>query len=471
MRLNQIFASGALALMIAVLGLNSAQAQNEITAETLIGKSVSDITDAMSKPIEEAITLFKNRQFEDARNKLKTACKANPQMPPAGVIMAQLFVAANQGLAARGELERCVLADPTDPEPYLVFGDLAFQNRQITESGLCFDKAHDLAQAYKSNATRKRNLQIRAYAGQAAVAAAREQHKTEEELLTKWISLEPDSTAAYTRLARCQYRQGGSDNEKKAYATFAKLYDEIDKEKDPSKKVPRPEINMAVLYTQDDKAANAERLMSLAMERATPDDINTRLAVAQWALENGKMTLAKQAGAAAYKVDPESLQAMLLLGVASRYEGDAAKAEQWFRAAHAKTPSNFAVINNLALTLIEQPDETKRRQALEFAQLNQRVNNNLQTPAGREAAATLSWAAFQLGQEAQAEQGIIQVLQSGSVSNEAAYHAAQILNKRGRAAQARQILEPLVKQNGFFPGKEDAKSLLAKLASEGDLLP
>ena len=471
MRLNSLAFGFLAALVFTLMAANTQTLHAQVTAETLIGKSVSDITESMSKPIEEAITLFKNRQFEDARNRLKSTCKAHPQLPPAGVLMAQMFVAANQGLAARGELERCVLANPTDPEPYLVFGDLAFQNRQITESGLCFDKANDLAQAYNANPRRKRNLQIRAYAGQAAVAAAREQHAAEEQLLTKWIGLEPDSTAAYTRLARCQYKQGGDENIRKAYATFGKLYDEIDKEKDPTKKVPRAEINMAVLYSQEGKRDNAKKLMDLALSRAAQDDINTRLAVGQWALENGDVPMAKQAAGAAYKVDPDSLQAMLLLGVAARYEGDATKAEQWFRAAHSKTPSNFAVINNLALTLIEQPDETKRRQALEFAQLNQRVNNNLQTPAGREAAATLSWAAFRLGREADAEKGILQVLQSGSVSNEAAYHAALILNERGRAAQARQILEPLVKQTSFFPGKDDAKTMLAKLASEGDLLP
>ena len=471
MRLNlvPIGTLAALALVISAASTQTAQAQ--LTPEKLIGKSVSDITEVMSRPIEEAITLFQNRQFDEARSKLETTCQIHKQLPPAGVIMAQMFVAANQGLPARGELERCVLNNPTDPEPYLVFGDLAFQNRQITESGLCFDKANELAQAYDANTRRKRDLQIRAYAGQAAVAAAREQHTLEEQLLTKWIGLEPDSTAAYTRLARCQYKQGGDENIRKAYATFGKLYDEIDTEKDPAKKVARPEVNMAVMYTQDKKIDNAKKLMELALQRASQDDINTRLAVSQWALENGDLTMAKKAAGDAYKVDPDSLQAMLLLGVAARYEGDGTKAEQWFRAAHAKTPSNFAVINNLALTLIEQPDETKRRQAMEFAQLNQRVNSNLQTPVGREAAATLSWAAFRMGQEAQAEKGIVQVLQSGSISNEAAYHAAQILNERGRAAQARQILEPLVKQTGYFPGKDDARTLLAKLASEGDLLP
>ncbi len=468
---RRCFTMAAFALATAAIIGPARPADAQVTPETLIGKSVSDISDAISKPIDEAITLFKNRQFDDARNKLKATCQANPQLPPAGVIMAQMFVAANQGLAARGELERCVLNTPNDPEPYLVFGDLAFQNRQVTESGLCFDKANQLCASYDANPRRKRDLQIRAFAGQAAVAAAREQHTMEEQLLGKWIELEPDSTAAYTRLGRCQFKQGGSDNEKRAYATFGKLYDEIDTEKDPAKKVPRPEINMAVLYTQDKRPKNAEQLMKLALQRAAADDINSRLAVSQWALENGDLTLAKSAAAAAYKVDPDSLQGMLLLGVAARYEGDLVKAEQWFRAALGKAPSNFAAINNLSLTLIEKPDETARKQALEFAQLNQRVNTQLNTAAGREAAATLAWAFFRMGREADAEKGMIQILQSGSVSNEAAFHAAKVLVDRGRSQQARQILEPLVKQTNFFPGKSEAKTMLDKLAAEGDLLP
>ena len=136
MRLNSLAFGFLAALVFTLMAANTPTLHAQVTAETLIGKSVSDITESMSKPIEEAITLFKNRQFEDARNRLKSTCKAHPQLPPAGVLMAQMFVAANQGLAARGELERCVLANPTDPEPYLVFGDLAFlcEDEDQTES-------------------------------------------------------------------------------------------------------------------------------------------------------------------------------------------------------------------------------------------------------------------------------------------------------------------------------------------------
>lgn len=446
-------------------------AHAQVKVEDLIGKAVPDITDAIEKPVEQAIKLFGDQKFDEARDLLKATREKNPQLPPEGVIMAQLMVGINQGMAARGELERTVLSDPKDPEPYLVFGDLAFQNRQVTESSLCFEKANELVQSYASNPTRKRDLQIRAFAGLAAVASARMLYPLEEKYLNEWIKLEPDSTAAYTRLGRAQYMQKSEASAQTAYKTFQKLYDEIDKVKDPAKKVPRAEVNMAVLYTQDDKVSNAKKLMELAMSRATPDDVNTRLAVSQWALENGELELAKTAAAAALKADPDSLQGLLLMGITARYNKDYPNAETFFRKALAKAPSNFAAMNNLSIAMIDQPDEAKRRQALEYAQLNQRVNQDLNTPAGRESGATLAWVLFRMGQEADAEAAAIRVLQSGSISNEAAYYLAKILSDRGRSKEAKQILEPLIKQPRFFPGKDEAKDVLARLADQGDLLP
>jgi tetratricopeptide (TPR) repeat protein len=287
----------------------------------------------------------------------------------------------------------------------------------------------------------------------AAIASARMQYPLEEKYLNDWIKLEPDSTAAYTRLGRAQFMQKTEASAGLAYKTFQKLYDEVDKAKDPAKKVPRAEVNMAVLYTQDEKLANAKKLMDLAMSRAEPDDVNTRLA------------------AAALKADPESLQAMLLMGITARYAKDYPNAETYFRKALAKAPSNFAAMNNLSIAMIDQPDEAKRRQALEYAQLNQRVNQDLNTPAGRESGATLAWVLFNMGNEADAENAAIRVLQSGSISNEAAYYLAKILSDRGRAKEAKQILEPLIKQPRFFPGKNEAKDVLARLGDAGDLEP
>ncbi len=443
----------------------------QVKVEDLIGKAVPDITEDIEKPVAQAIKLFSEGKFDEARTLLKETRAKKPQLPPEGVIMAQLMVAINQGLAARGELERTILADPKDPEPYLVFGDLAFQNRQVTESSLCFEKANELVQTYASNPRRKRDLQIRALAGLAAIASARMQYPLEEKYLNDWIKLEPDSTAAYTRLGRAQYMQKTDASAGVAYKTFQKLYDEVDKAKDPAKKVPRAEVNMAVLYTQDDKVANAKKLMDLAMSRATPDDVNTRLAVSQWALENGELDLAKSAATAALKADPDSLQGMLLMGITARYAKDYPNAETYFRKALAKAPSNFAAMNNLSIAMIDQPDEAKRRQALEYAQLNQRVNQDLNTPAGRESGATLAWVLFNMGNEADAENAAIRVLQSGSISNEAAYYLAKILSDRGRAKEAKQILEPLIKQPRFFPGKNEAKDVLARLGDTGDLEP
>ena len=229
---------------------------------------------------------------------------------------------------------------------------------------------------------------------------------------------------------------------------------------------------MAVLYAQDEeKLPNAKKLMELAAERAVPEDLKTHLAVAQWGMQNGYLDLAKQGAAKAVKVDRDSPEAMLAAGLVARFEGNAEAAEQAFQAVLVKSPSNFAAINNLALTLIAEPDEAKRKRALQYAQLNQRAFSDARTPAGREAAATLSWVLYKLGRDADAERAILQVLRAGGVSNESAYHAAKILAARGHNKQAKQILDPLLKTRGQFPGRRDAESLQKQVASAADSEP
>lgn len=435
------------------------EAYAQITVKGLLESAVTDISQEVGSEVQKAITLFSNGKFEDARNTLKALRRTHPELPPAGVLMGQMFFAINQRGAGRAEVEQVAIEDPGDPEPYLIFGDLAFQGQRFTESMLCFERANALVQNFSANPKRKQHLRMRTVAGLAAVASARRQYAEEEKYLKEWIQIEPDSTAAYTRLGRAQFNQG-SDRHRDAYATFRKLYDDIDKEIDPAKKVPRPEINMALLYTQDDKLPNAKKLMDLAAERAAADDMTTQLAVAQWALQNGYLDRALESALAAEKVDPKSAQALMAVGLSARYSGKYDDAQEAFEKVWAMSPASFAALNNLALTLVEQPGEEIKNKALQFAQMNQRANNETQSAAGREAAATLAWVLHRTGRAADAERVILAALQAGSVTNESAYHAAQILADRERNEQAKQILEPLLAQPGYFPGRKEARDLL-----------
>ena len=145
---GRLTAAIALTLLAGILAPADASAQ--ITVKDLLGKFITDVPPAMGKDVQDAITAFTNAKFGDARELLKAANEKYPQLPPAGVLMAQMLVAANQGAAARAELENMVVEVPNDPEPYLVFGDLAFQQQRFTESHLCFAKAGALVPGYSA---------------------------------------------------------------------------------------------------------------------------------------------------------------------------------------------------------------------------------------------------------------------------------------------------------------------------------
>ncbi len=134
--------------------------------------------------------------------------------------------------------------------------------------------------------------------------------------------------------------------------------------------------------------------------------------------------------------------------------------------ANQLSPSNYATINSLAIALVEQSDEAKRRQALSYAQMNLRLLNDRNQQAGRDAAVTMAWVMYRLGSIVQAEQTLQQALNAGGVGHDSAYFAAQILSERGRADAALQLLKPALESKRLFGARKNADALLVKLSSK-----
>jgi len=124
---------------IVVAAACAAPAHAQVTAQTLIGKAVSD--ESSSKEVSNAINRFRDRDIDGCRAILERAKSNNAKLPPPGVMMAMLWLSVNQLGPARAELEEAVVNFSADPEPYLMLGDLAFQERRITDSAVLFDKA------------------------------------------------------------------------------------------------------------------------------------------------------------------------------------------------------------------------------------------------------------------------------------------------------------------------------------------
>lgn len=440
-------------VMTAIIGLllgSSAMAQ--VTAKTLISKSVSD--DSQYKEINNAIERFANRDIDGCRAILERSRNNNAKLPPPGIMMATLWISANQLQAARAELEETAVKFSADPEPYLMLGDLAFQERRITDAAVLFDRATQLTSVFEENPKRKRDFEIRCNAGAAAVAEARRQWDTAQQHLRAWLTLDPDNAGAHFRLGSVLFHLGKETEALEQFKEARKL----------DSKALQPELALARLYDEERKRDVAKKWIESALKTA-PDDVSVLLAASQWYLGQNDLKLAQATTDRALKIDPKSLDGKVVRGVIARVARDYPTAEKFFNEAHVQSPGNFAASNSLALVLIESSNKEEQQRALEMAEANAaRYRDN--SPQQVNALTTLAWVYYKLGRREDAEKILDQIARNNALTSDGAYYVSKLLADRGEKDRARAILEEVLTNEAVFATRPDAVDLLAKLKAK-----
>ena len=196
------------------------------------------------------------------------------------------------------------------------------------------------------------------------------------------------------------------------------------------------------------------------------DSLNAQIGLARWMLQTGEIDQALAHAQRAQELDPDSLDARLIAGVVHRRRKDLDAALTLLENAHLKSPLNFDVNNQLALTLLERADESSGRRAVAYAELNQRLY-----PNNVEVVATLAWVCYHQDRKADAERlfsAIAAALVSGPppASGDSIYYLANFHADQGRTAEARRLLAMLLKRE--VPGvyRQDAEALLARLGEQ-----
>jgi tetratricopeptide (TPR) repeat protein len=459
MAMRQRFCSGAASAVVAammasfaVLVCMPAEARAQITAQTLIGKAVSD--DAQNQEVTGAINRFRDRDIDGCRAILERVKSNNAKLPPPGVMMAMLWLSVNQLGPARAELEDCVVKFPKDPEPYLMMGDLAFQDRRVTDADMLFREATRLAGEYTENAKRKRDFDIRCNAGSAAVAEARKQWELAQKHLQAWIDLDPDNASAHQRMGIVLFQLSKPQEALEQFREAKKL----------DQKAVQPELAMARLYDDAKKRDTAKKLIEAAIKEA-PKDPAVLLAAAQWYLGQNDLERAKAIAEDALKLDAKSLEGRVVRGAIARVARDYATAEKFFYDAHVQSPGNFPASNSLALVLIESDDKDSRQRALEMSEANVAMHRE-NSPQQVNALTTLAWVYYKLGRREDAEKILAQITQNNALTTDGAYYVAKLLSDRGEKDRARKILEEVLANEPMFATRPDAVDLLAKLKKD-----
>ncbi|MFV2068030.1 MAG: tetratricopeptide repeat protein, partial [Pirellulales bacterium] len=308
-------------------------------------------------------------------------------------------------------------------------------------------KGTDLIGPLKGNEKRKPNLRLRAHNGQARIAERRKQWDQAEQFLAQLVKERPDDASYVQRLGIALFMQ-----DKHAYADKA-----FQKARKSDAKLARPEVTEARLYHQQGKDTEAKKLFEKAMA-ADSKDAGSKLAYAQWLLEMNQPAEAKLQLDAVLAKDPTSRDALLLAGLTATIQKEYVAAQKYLERAHLLAPANASITNHLALALVAQDDDMKRRRAGDFASLGVAKN-----PKNGDLNATLGWIYYKLGRTAEADQRLNAAIKTGTLSPDSRYLIAQIFFDRGRNAPAKQLLQPVIETRRIFVYRQEAKRLLDRL--------
>jgi tetratricopeptide (TPR) repeat protein len=442
----------AVVLVIAglVLCSQSAVAEPVPAGESGVGERAPQMQE-----INDALARFKDRDLDGCVKLLEAAVKKNPDLSPVYVLLAQIYSAANVPQGVLQSLETQIQKTPDDPEAYVILAQVALRDQRISEAELLLNKANGLLPKLDKNPKRRDQLSPAVVSGLAQVYQAREDWTTAKKYLDQWLKLSPKNADALRQTASVLFKQKDVDGAL-AKLKEAKAIDE---------KTLTPEAIIAIYWQRSgDKEAkdNAKKWMASAL-KASPDDLNTQLVAAQMAIDSEQLEDAQNRAVAALRINPSSQDAKKVRGIVALFQKDYKAAEINFESAHLKDPDDFAAKNNLALALVEQKDESKKRSALGYAKSNweqyQKTNNAI------EAASTLGWVLYKLNQIDESDKALQAAISgsAGSPPADTAYYAAVVASEKNRKEEAKNYLKYSLKSSAPFTMKPEAKALLEQL--------
>ncbi|REK15831.1 MAG: tetratricopeptide repeat protein [Planctomycetota bacterium] len=447
---QRIAATGRCLVVLGFLAIVTRPAGAELTVDDLTGSAVSGVG-PYRQDVEDAIKAFAGRNYGAALERLQNAKKVTPALAPAEVMMAQLHFDAGQPLPAIAMLERALKSAPNDPEAYVLLIERALAEGRFTEAGLLYDKLDGVIAAFNQSPKRRDLLRRRAYSAGATIAEAQGDIKGAQTRLENLLKLNPSDASAHTRLGQMRFRQG---DDRGAYTAFQSA--------SADKKALPAALMMAMLWAEKNKA-NAEKWLDAAV-KAAPNDPRTQIGAANYMLRNNRLDEAKGHAAKAIELDPSGYDSNFIAGVAARMDGDYRKADQYLSRALLLQPTNVDLMNHLALSLVELPDETSKARAMQYAQIIAKQN-----PGNPNIMATLGWVNYRLNRPEDAKRAFNAVFSSPEVratqtmSSEMAYYLANLAKEQGNSQEAIKMLREALNTEQPFAYRKMANEMLAEL--------
>jgi tetratricopeptide (TPR) repeat protein len=440
---------GVLAIMALETAAVATVAKADLTVEALaapavtgVGPYYQDLTDALQK--------FAEGDYEAAYEHLESARKSTPRLAPPEIMMARMYFDAQMPAPGIALLEKVARSAPDDPEALVMLAEAALASGRLTEAGLLYAKVAPTVEAFRTNTKRREDLQFRLLTGSSLIAESDGDLAAAQKNLEELVRANPNNANTHQRLGRVLFKLNKG---REAYEQFKLAADA-----DP--RMPPAELAMAQLFSDKE---NAEKWINHALERSG-DDARTHLAVGQFRLRENRIDEAKVHADKALELDPDGLDANLLAGMVARMQTDYPKAAKHLGAAHLLSPADPLIVDNLALVLIELPDDQSHRRAMQFAKLNLQQN-----PTAIDQLATFGWISYRLGQRADAERALIAAYKAclakydSQMKADMGYYLGAMYAANGKYSNATTLLRNALNSNTPFAYRKPARELLDKV--------
>ncbi|MDR0391205.1 MAG: hypothetical protein LBH59_04820, partial [Planctomycetaceae bacterium] len=187
-------------------------------------KGGSVTVDPMTLPevkteVENAIAAFNKSDINSAKNILADLYKKHRGLQPPGIFLFQFFAQTRQGNIIKPVLDMTTNETPDDPEAYILLGDIALQQRELTAAELLFKEGESKLSGYSVNTERKKRLTSLLLRVQSTLAEVRGRWEAYGQLADKRIKHDGES-APFLRQKGIALFQQKKDSE--AAALFAK---------------------------------------------------------------------------------------------------------------------------------------------------------------------------------------------------------------------------------------------------------
>jgi len=437
----------AVSLVVAAAAARPARA--ELTVENLVSTAVQGVGPYF-QDVADAIRKFAARDYDGAFKLLENAKKTTPRLAPPEVMMAQLYLDAGMNVPAYGMLEKAIKTAPQDPEPCVIFAERALLEGRLSDAGPMFSRAAKLAEPFTDNPRRRNDLMQRILLGSATVDERRGEMKDAKAKLEALIKLDQRNAAAHEKLGKVLFALGDQRKALEAFQAAA--------ETDP--KMMPAGLSMAYLVTD---RGQAEKWVNYALSKSA-GDVRTQVAAAGFLLRGNQVDEALSHAKKALELEPNNAEAQTLAGLLSRLKADYPAAANYLSKAHLASPLSPVVLNNLALVLLEMPDNDSKQRALQYAELGLKYN-----PNQIEALTTLGWINYRLKKRREADRAFNaainspEMASSGVMTSEMAYYLANFARDQGNVKEAISLLTDALNTEMPFGYRRAAEDLLAEL--------